>query len=266
MKNKFLLLALALTTLTATTSIAGNCDSEASREFGPCKPIAEVNPQDSRFTTNVAGFDDREVPLDELSKATGVQQTISYTSILTKGNQHFSESELFTQTSDLIIGLDNEGNTQGHMYLILNGERFDGRMFRAAATVLQNGWKLSKGLIIRYRGLSQTDKDAVTKWLQSDDDIKAPTCVAAANKLLYGVLGFKNAPKNSYWMPGSYLKYLAANGLLNSEGDRLSAEIFVINTDIEQMWTNLPNWMKVPLFIGKVAFDPYTWAGNKKDK
>ncbi len=214
-------------------------------------------------TTNIEAVSVERVPMSVVEKETGAKRTLRITSLKTKGGAKFSELEIFNDQSDLIIGIDITGNTQGHTYLIVNGTRVDGRMFFAAHTEMEEGWDLSNGLIVRYKNLPPENKAALLEWLNGDETLHVPTCVAAACKILFKEADFENKPSRNYWFPSKLLAHLAKTGLVGSDGKKIPAEIYTINTDVQKMWNNLPSWKSVPFFIFKVLFDPYTWQGGK---
>lgn len=207
-----------------------------------------------------------EISISETRKKMGAHRKLPYTKIETPNQAPFHELDIFKEPADLIVAIDVTGNTQGHTYLIIDGTRFDGRMFFAPHTVVKAGWKINRGLVIRYRHVPEENLKALVAWLESEQVMRTPTCVAAACKILYDVANFGGAPKRNYWFPSTFLKNIAQNRLIGVEGKPLEPEIYTVNSDIRLFWNNLPNWIRVPTFLFKVLFDPYTWAGNKKNK
>lgn len=216
-----------------------------------------------QFTSNVDGFSVRTISKEDAEKRLNVHRAFNYTVLLTKNGQNFSEQDLFNDKSDLIIGIDTEGNTQGHTYLIINDKRIDGRMFFALDTVIDEGWTLSKGILLRYKNVPQETKDRLVAWLNSGKTFRTATCVATGCRLLYEIAQFQNPPDHDYWFPSKLLKHIAQTGLVTKEGVPLTPEIYALNSDITSVWNNLPNAVKVPTFLFQVLFDPYTWAGSK---
>lgn len=218
-----------------------------------------------RFTSNVASFRRVTVPLETVEKKMGANRDIEVIEFRTLDEKRFTEKDLFNESADLIVGIDVMGNTQGHTYLVIDGVRIDGRMFFAPQTEIKEGWTLSNGLIIRYKNLPKANKDALKAWLETPTVLRTPTCVAAACQILYDIGRFENPPPKKYWFPSRLLKHLARNGLTGDDGSRILPEIYTVNRDIFKVWSNLPDWKSVPFFIFKVLFDPYTWAGAKRD-
>lgn len=227
-------------------------------------------PLGARFTTSVERCIPGHIPATEMKKNTGSAIDLDYVSIETVGQNSFSEKDIFTDSSDLIIGIDVTGNTQGHTYLIINGDRIDGRMFFAPDTITEKEWHLSRGLILRYKNVPTENLNKLVQWVKSDQIIKTPTCVVAANIILFEKGGFRGPrhvltgrPKH-YWFPSTFLKFLAKNGLVGTDGQRIHPEIYTINSDIHMFWNHLPTLYRVPTFFFKVLFDPYTWQGTEK--
>ncbi len=218
-----------------------------------------------RFTSNVASFRKVNVPLETVERKIGATRDIEVIEFQTLGEQRFSEKDLFNEPADLIVGIDVMGNTQGHTYLVIDGIRIDGRMFFAPQTEIKEGWTISNGLIIRYKNLPKANKDALKAWLETPTVLRTPTCVAAACQILYDIGRFENPPPKKYWFPSRLLRHLARNGLTGDDGSRILPEIYTVNRDVYKVWSNLPDWKSVPFFIFKVLFDPYTWAGAKRD-
>ncbi len=207
-----------------------------------------------------------EISIDETRQKMGAHRNLPYTRVETPNAVPLHELDIFKEPADLIVAIDVTGNTQGHTYLIINGTRFDGRMFFAQHTVQKTDWKINRGLVIRYRHVPEQNLRALVEWLESEQVMRTPTCVAAACKILYDIASFGGAPKRNYWFPSTFLKNIAKNRLIGVDGKPLEPEIYTINADIRMFWNNLPNWIRVPTFLFKVLFDPYTWAGSKKKK
>lgn len=216
-----------------------------------------------RFTSNVIEAIDKTVDANLFHQHTEVKRPLNYTAIKTCDGKRFSESEMFLEKSDLIIGIDVTGNTKGHMYFIINdessGTRVDGRMFWAGYTT-STEWTISPGLIIRYTGLSPEDKLALIDLLKRDLPLKSATCVGLTCKYLLAE-GPLAVDGKIHIFPSIQLQALAEHGLKGSDGQLLEPEIFTVNSEIDLFWNNLPSWQTVPKFIFKVFFDPYTWQG-----
>jgi hypothetical protein len=224
--------------------------------------INYIKALDGRFTKNVESFQDSEITTTEMQKDTGANRALKYTSVNTVNGKTFPENELFNDKSDLIIGIDTTGNTQGHTYLVIDGVRMDGRMFYQPQTFTPSGWTISKGLIIRYKNIPPETKAKLVAWVKSQEVIKTPTCVAAASIVLFEKADLGN-PGKRFWFPSKLLDYLALNGLTTPTGIKLQPEVYTINEDIHVFWNGLPTLVRVPSFIFKVLADPYTYQGNK---
>jgi hypothetical protein len=207
-----------------------------------------------------------ESTLVPLKKETGADRTVAITALKTRDEKRLSETEIFGDTADLVIAIDVMGNTHGHTYLLINGTRVDGRMFYSPHTEVEKDWTISNGLIIRYKNLPPENREALLKWLASDEVLHTATCVEAACKILYEKAGLSNAPRKNFWFPSKLLAHLANRGITGADGKRVYPEIYTINRDARTVWDNLPNWKAVPKFIFKVFFDPYTWQGFFKKK
>jgi len=254
-KYSFLIFILALSFVEVQ---AGQCG-------GPLRDV------DALFTQNVLSAVPKQIAIENMEEKTGVSRTLEYVELRTKGEAEFSEPALFTDNSDLIIGVDVTGNTHGHMYMIINGARYDGRMFWAPSTVKKSDWRINKGLIIRYKGMPEANKQKLIEYMSAEENAThTATCVAGACTVLYQFSEFGIDPGKLYWFPANYLKYLAENGLYGKDGVRLQPTIYTINHDINLFWDNLPTLRKVPSFIFKVLLSRYTWEGllpflKKKD-
>jgi hypothetical protein len=240
--------------------------AHAAEEAAPCDEALARPDIAARFTENVESFRAVTLPLETIASEMGAKREIEVVEIRTKGGERFSERELFKEESDLIIGIDVMGNTQGHMYQVIKAVRIDGRMFFAPHTEEREGWKLSHGLLIRYKKLPQRNREALHAWLESPEILRTATCVAAACRIIYGVGGFENAPNKNFWFPSRLLQHLARTGLVGDQGEKIYPEIYTLNKDVYKIWENLPSWKSVPFFIFKVLFDPYTWKGGKAAK
>jgi hypothetical protein len=269
-KPTLITIALLLTTTVALAkeksapTTEPSCEAQTTPEL-----LFEPQSQDDlaqKFTDKVIAYQPATISTREMKKETGVKRCLPYVALQTQGETLYSEMELFTDNSDLIIGVATTGNTRGHMYLIINGVRMDGRMFFAPQTEETTDWKLSKGLVIRYKNMPPENKQMLADWLATDAIVKGPSCVAVANKILYRETGFIKHDNKIHWFPSTYLKYLALHGLQGVNGERLTPEIYTLNADIHDFWNNLPTAIRVPGFIFKVLFDPYTWQGRKKAK
>ncbi|MBX3039733.1 MAG: hypothetical protein KF789_03360 [Bdellovibrionaceae bacterium] len=212
-----------------------------------------------RFTSNVVKSTEGIIKIEESQSEFGVARELRYTEIKTKDGKEFGEMDLFNDPSDLIIGIDVNGNTQGHMYFVINNERVDGRMFFAGYTKDAN-WLISRGMVVRYTGLSAGDKLALANLLKAEPTVKGASCVAVACKFLFEMGPLEGISK-THVFPSKFLEVLAQNGIRGTDGKRLTPEIVVINSEARQFWNNLPSWVTVPKFIFKVLFDPYTWQG-----
>ena len=214
------------------------------------------------------------VKLEEVQDRLGVAKALQLIELTTADGKARAEAEMFNDgPADLIIGIDVEGNTQGHMYLsirddspeaIAKGEttiRYDGRMFLRPEEVTRKDWTLSNGMILRYRKVPPEIRKKILDFLNAGGIIKEPTCVASACHLLFEVGGFPVTPDfGKPWFPGTFLQKLASHGLLAADGQRILPEIYTINRDHETFWNNLPRWKRVLKFILPVIFNPATWG------
>jgi hypothetical protein len=248
----------------ATPMVSGAfCGLSLGPKLIPTYESARVAPELlSRFGSPVTGVEEVTLSVRNRGSSQPARKVILH-SLSTHG-EVLNEKEVFKDESDLIIGIDATGNTHGHLYMIINGVRVDGRMFFGAHSEAEKNWRISDGLVIRYKNLPAKEKAALLKWLQSDEIVKAATCVQAACKILYDIAGFSNAPKRNFLFPSSFLSHLNEYGILGENGQRLFPEIYTINRDARTFWDELPTVGTVPFFLFKVLLDPYTWSGGKK--
>jgi len=223
------------------------------------------------------GMDVRDFKELEMKKITGVKREIQVVELSTVSDEtSFLESDLFTDgPADLIIGVDANGNTQGHMYLMIRADdipsidpelkekqltiRYDGRLFRRDYQIKANG-RLSNGLFLRYKNVPPELRHRILKfWIKGEKNI-AWSCVASAVKMLYDIGGFTGKPSRGKFFPSPYLKHLARNGLMDSEGNRLIPQIYALNRPAEQFWNRLPDLFKMWSFIIPLLTNPATWG------
>lgn len=189
---------------------------------------------------------------------TTVKKDLNYTFIKTDQRRKLTESDLFNDKSDFILGIDTEGHTRGHVYMIINDVRVDGHILFAAQTETKTKWELSNGLFIRYKGLSAEGKQQLIDWINSDNNTRGMTCVAVACKLLFDKAGL-NGPRKSFWFPSEILEYVLNNESSITRQNTASIEFYTINYKAEYVLRNLPKWSTLPkLFF--MLFDPRTWG------
>lgn len=219
-----------------------------------------------RFTENVIQSTERTIPANEIMAQVGVNRELHMTELRTRDSQRFKESELFQgEPADLIIGFDNSGNTQGHMYLSVRGEndvmyRYDGRLFFRPQDVTKDDFRLSPGMILRYKKIPEIHRRRLIALMESKMKIRRPTCVASAWSVLHEISHFASDSRLRPWFPGTFLKVFAQHGLVTEEGQRLTPEIYTINADAHDFWNNLPTWKRVWKFIIPVIMNPATWG------
>jgi hypothetical protein len=193
-----------------------------------------------------------EVPALEMKKYTGIALPLQYTALETVGRKALLEKDLFSEPADLIIGIDATDRVPGRAYLVVNGTRVDGQMYWRSRTIKTEDWKLSRGLVIRYRNLPADIKARLWSWLQSNESLRAPTCEAAACIVLFERAKLGD-PGKRFWFPKTLLNFLVTTGLADSTGHRLTAEIFTINEDIRVFWSGFPTLIRMPTFINNMA-------------
>lgn len=169
----------------------------------------------------------------------------------------------YDKEGDLIVGIDVNGNTQGHMYLIVDGVRIDGRMFFKGHDETSEP-QISNGLAIRYRNIPEPNRTKLLEFVRSSEALKSPSCVATACKILYREAGFESGAKRpTHWFPGPYLKTIAEHGISGESGERMTPEIYTVNTEVERFWNNLPTWKGVWRFLVPVFKDTFGLSGDK---
>ncbi len=243
--------AIAGVSLAASTRLRDTrgLKSSGSEAFGPVVASAVTN----------------KVTVERMADKTGVARTLDYVALTTNdGEKHVPRSQVFAgKPADLIIGIDVTGNTQGHMYLIIDGTRIDGRMFFKGQDESRGDPKISDGLVIAYRNLPEENKRRLIDWVRSDDTIHAPSCVATACRVLYGHGGLTSGPdRPRYWFPSTFLRNIAQHHLQGADGQQLKPEIYTIDCDIDRFWNNLPTWKSAYKFLLPVFKN--TFFGSSK--
>ena len=202
-----------------------------------------------QFSDKVVSAEAGKIDIETVQKKLKTIRILDYVALQTINQAEFAESKIFLdEPADLIIGIDITGNTQRHMYLLINQGRFDGRLFFAAHTFEATDWVLSNGLIMRYKGIPQSTKQRLIDYLDSEQTIRAPSCVSASCKLLFEK-GDLQGPGKWFWFPSTFLRYLEQNNLKTLDRIIIKPEIYTLNADIHQIWNNLPRWKRVLKFF-----------------
>lgn len=200
-----------------------------------------------------------------LSGTDAGQKRVPYIHVRSAEGARFSETELFREHADFVIGIDASGNTKGHMYVAMNNVRFDGRMFFAHSTFERSAWTIPPGLLIRYRNVPEEIKARLWDWMNSGETIQAPSCVAATCKLFFDKLDFQGG-RHRFWFPDRMIKHLLEEAPLANGGEPLQFEVYAFGKDFSTFWSELPSWRTVPRFFFKVLFDPRTWGRRSHKK
>ena len=173
-----------------------------------------------------------------------------------KKKRVFREEEIFTDSSDVTLGIDVTGFSKGHMYLIVSPKRkgkskfrWDGRLgFRKDR--LSFFPVLKEGLVIRYKGVPESHLNNMHEFVTSKLKIRAATCVASTCKLLFDIGRLEGYPSNSKtWFPHTFLMKLIQSELVTQDGITIKPEIYTINRKYEEFWEALPRWYTAHQFI-----------------
>lgn len=206
---------------------------------------------------NIVRWEKTQLPTELVPNKT-IETSLDYVYLKSKKGT-VKESDLFTDTSDLILGIDTNGNTRGHVYMIVNNKRVDGHILYTAQTETHEDWSLSKGLFIRIKGLPEKNKQKLLQWAQSEDSVRGMTCVAVACKILFKKANLIKAPKKDFWFPSDIFEFIVDHGLYGHKNKKLDIEIYTLNQKAEDVLANLPTWNTLPkLFF--MLFDPKTWG------
>ena len=189
----------------------------------------------------------------------GTNKEFKYTYLKTDQRSKFKESDLFNDKSDLIIGVDTEGFTKGHVYMVIDDIRVDGRLLFARHTELRKKWEISNGIFVRLKGLPKENKQKLLELVASEETVRDLTCVASACKIIFEYGGL-NGPGKEYLFPSDLLKYiLDKNHELSNNPNRLKFEIFTLNSDAATVLKNLPTWFNVFPRVLQSILDPRNW-------
>lgn len=218
----------------------------------------------SPFVSESIPFRESYVNPKTLRRSDPAAQKLRYIRVnLPAKEGRLTEQELFRDPSDLIIGIDTTGATGGHMYVAVNGVRFDGRLFYTSSTKLP-GWRIPDGLIIRYRYFPEHARQKIIQWMSTDQTIHALTCVAATCQLLFG-RGAIDGPAKPYVLPEGLLRHLVEKMPISEEGSPIPFEIYTVNRDLDSVLAGLPSWRTVPKAILRVLVDPRTWRRSGRE-
>lgn len=202
----------------------------------------------------------QQIALKDLDPNAPQGVNLYFTTLSTLGAKDYNEAELFSNKSDLIIGIDATGNSKGHMYVILDGDtRVDGRLFYLQPLIDKAHWVVSDGMIFRYKNLPPENKKRIISWYSSNPVSRGATCIVAGEKILFDI-GELGRSSNHFWFPGEFLDYMTAKGLTDSQGEKITPEVYLINLEIHSFWSHLPRWKNVPRFLLKTLFDPSSWG------
>ncbi len=206
----------------------------------------------------VKSWSKESLPKEIVEAELGTEKPIDYIAIKTDLRKKVQEEDLFTDQSDVILGIDTAGYTKGHMYMIINNMRIDGHILFAAPTEVKKNYTLSRGLFIRIKNLPEANKKRLQNWVSSGKATRAVTCVAVACKFLFEKAGLKG-PKSYFWFPSEILGFIVEKGLIGTKKQKASIEIYTLNEKLDKIIEELPTWLTLPkLFF--MLFDRKTWG------
>ncbi len=250
-KNCFYLLFLILTL--SFNAPAQVCGQVFSSKLSTLKNQSNINEQNIKFWKKMT------LSGEKTEEYIGTNKEIKYTYLKTDQRKRFKESDLFKDGSDLIIGIDTEGYTKGHVYMIIDNVRTDGRLLFAQHTKQKEKWEISNGIFVRLKGLPEENKQKLYELIASEEVVRDLTCVAATCKIIFDYGGL-NGPGKEFLFPSGLLKYvLDKNHNLSKNPNSLKFEIFTLNADAEYVLKNLPTWWNVFPRILQVYLDPKNW-------
>jgi hypothetical protein len=227
------------------------------------------------FTKKVASYKVTSLRPKEMKEIAGVKRFLKVVSIKTVPGEIVTERDLFKDgVSDLIVGIDSEGNTRGHAYLVIkfpNGKqvRVDGRLFRQGYDLTKEDdlWKISNGAFIRLRNIDPYHMEKLLDFINNRDqrsEVKNWTCVGVACQFLFEIAELISGPEGRRpWFPSTLLRHVARYGFRDVYGNQIPVEVYTLNESPDFFWNRLPKHRSVLEFIWsmvKTLGDKGTWG------
>ncbi len=210
-------------------------------------------------TESLVRWEKTKLPMELIKQDRSRQKSLDYIYLKTKKRTNIKESDLFSDTSDIIIGIDTTGYTRGHVYMIVNNKRVDGHILYAAQTERTENWSLSNGLFFRIKNLPEKNKRELMEWASSADSVRGMTCVTVACHVLFGKAKLIKGPKDELWFPSEIINFIVNRGLYGHKEQKVDVEVYSLNKKADVVLKDLPRWGTLPgLFF--MLFDPKTWG------
>ncbi len=125
----------------------------------------------------------------------------------------------------VFIGL----NSLGHMYLVANVYRYDGKMAFEKPTLNTRSSILDRGLVLRIQDTDGTLQDQIIDYFKENGAPRAIDCSAGACKVMNNSTGIQLARTyKQMLMPEELVKKIVVEGVKNSKGEDLQVQLFVI--------------------------------------
>jgi len=155
----------------------------------------------------------------------------------------------FNAAKDIAIGLDNTSNH--HMYLMVDGMRFDGLVFKKAY-LNQHAMPTESGIVFQIKDIGEEKVQSLRQYLansyQSDGvtNIFTGNCYEGVCKVLREGANLELANKHSFWGT-TIFKSLVKDGVY-SEGEKLEMRVFTTaNHTLKERYNDLRK-LQVSLF------------------
>lgn len=142
---------------------------------------------------------------------------------LIRGKVLFGES--IGGDSAIFIGL----NSAGHMYLVANVYRYDGKFAFEKPALNTRSSNLDRGLVVRIDDPDGKLQDQIIAYFKNNEAPRAIDCSAGACKVVGAATGVKLASTvRETVLPSQLLRRLVIEGVKNPDGSARKAQLFAL--------------------------------------